>query len=48
MRIKKVQCTKVSVPLNKPASFATRKIKKRDYIIVKISTDEGIVGISTI
>ena len=48
MRITKVQCTMVSVPLNRPASFATRTVKKRDYTIVEISTDEGIVGVSTI
>jgi D-arabinonate dehydratase len=42
--IRSVDAFKLSVPLDRPAKFATRVVSHRDFTVVRIETDEGIVG----
>ncbi len=44
MKIKTVEATKISVPLDRPAKFATRRVTSRDYTVVRIDTDENLSG----
>jgi D-arabinonate dehydratase len=44
MRIKTINTYKVTVPLNNPVIFATRKVYAREFTVVKIETDENIDG----
>jgi L-alanine-DL-glutamate epimerase-like enolase superfamily enzyme len=44
MRITRVECIPVTTPLIKPIVIATTNIDKIDQIVLKIYTDEGIVG----
>jgi D-arabinonate dehydratase len=45
VKVSSVEAFKVSVPLDRPARFATRIVSYRDYTVVKIETDEGgLVG----
>jgi hypothetical protein len=44
MIIRSVDAFKVSVPLDRPAKFATRLVSHRDFTIVRMETDEGTVG----
>jgi L-alanine-DL-glutamate epimerase-like enolase superfamily enzyme len=46
MRITRVECIPVTTPLIKPLVIATTNITKVDQILLKIHTDEGIVGIA--
>jgi L-alanine-DL-glutamate epimerase-like enolase superfamily enzyme len=46
MRIIRVECIPVTTPLIKPLVIATTNITKIDQILLKIHTDEGIVGIA--
>ncbi len=46
MRIIKVECIPVHTPLKRPIIIATTNISKLDQIVLKIHTDEGIVGIA--
>jgi D-arabinonate dehydratase len=39
-----VDAFKVSVPLDRPARFATRVVTHRDFTVVRIETDEGAIG----
>jgi D-arabinonate dehydratase len=48
MKIMDIETMALAVPLDRPISFATRKVKERDLTITKITTDEGIVGLSCI
>jgi len=43
-KIKSVEALKVSIPLERPARFATRVVSARDYTVVKVDTDEGLTG----
>lgn len=45
MKIRNLRTTMVSVPLRQPVSFATRTVRKRDYTVVEVETDEGITGL---
>jgi L-alanine-DL-glutamate epimerase-like enolase superfamily enzyme len=44
MRITRVECIPVTTPLIKPIVIATTNIDRIDQIVLKIHTDEGIVG----
>lgn len=44
MKIKGFEAFKVSVPLNRPAIFATRQVNKREFTLVRLETDDGIEG----
>lgn len=46
MRITRVECIPVQTPLRRPIIIATTNISKLDQIVLKIQTDEGIVGIA--
>jgi L-alanine-DL-glutamate epimerase-like enolase superfamily enzyme len=46
MRIVRVECIPVTTPLIKPIVIATTNIDRIDQIVLKIHTDEGIVGIA--
>jgi D-arabinonate dehydratase len=48
MKIEKIETMALSVPLDRPIHFATRKVQARDLTIIKITTDDGIVGFSCI
>jgi L-alanine-DL-glutamate epimerase-like enolase superfamily enzyme len=43
--IKFIQTCLVRMPLGTAASFSTRTVAARDYLLVRITTDEGISGI---
>jgi L-alanine-DL-glutamate epimerase-like enolase superfamily enzyme len=43
-RIVSVSTCSVRVPLDKPTSFATRTVTARDYCLVKVTSDDGVVG----
>ena len=44
MIIRSVDAYKVSVPLTRPVRFATRAVSHRDFTVVRVETDEGLVG----
>jgi L-alanine-DL-glutamate epimerase-like enolase superfamily enzyme len=44
MKINQVEAITVSIPLEKPLAFSTRKVSHRHYTIVRIRTDQGIDG----
>lgn len=44
MKVVNIETFKVSIPLSKPAMFATRIVRERDYTVVRVDTDEGIEG----
>lgn len=44
MKIKGLEAKLVSIPLDTPKYIATRKIKSREYLVVKITTENNIVG----
>ncbi|MDB5460011.1 MAG: mandelate racemase [Caulobacteraceae bacterium] len=46
MRITRVECIPITTPLIKPLVIATTNITKIDQILLKIYTDDGIVGIA--
>jgi L-alanine-DL-glutamate epimerase-like enolase superfamily enzyme len=46
MRITRVECIGVTTPLIKPIVIATTNIDKIDQIVLKIYTDDGIMGIA--
>ena len=46
MRITRVECIPVTTPLIKPLVIATTNITKVDQILLKLHTDEGVVGIA--
>lgn len=45
MIIKKIEAIPVSVPLNKPFIISTGEMRTLDHVIVKVHTDEGVVGV---
>lgn len=45
MKIVGVEAIPLRVPLDRPATFATRTVRYRDYVVVRVHTDEGIEGI---
>src|SRR5690625_7876742 len=44
-RIESVKTRTVSIPLDNPTSFSTRKVCAREYTLVKIRTEDGHEGI---
>ncbi len=44
-KISSVEARTVRVPLDNPTSFATRKIMARDYVLLRLRTDDGVEGI---
>ena len=46
MRIVRVECIAVTTPLVKPIIIATTNISQVDSIVLKIVTDDGLVGIA--
>ncbi|MBY6030556.1 mandelate racemase/muconate lactonizing enzyme family protein [Halomonas sp. DP8Y7-1] len=44
-RITDVRARTVSVPLDHPTSFSNRQVFKRDYALVEVEGDDGVVGI---
>jgi L-alanine-DL-glutamate epimerase-like enolase superfamily enzyme len=44
-RIEKVEARTISVPLNRPTTFASRRVVKRDYTVVRVTGDDGVHGI---
>jgi len=48
MKITGIETMALSVPLDRPIYFATRTVKARDLTVTKVTTDEGIEGISCV
>jgi len=48
MKITHIECLALTVPLDRPIFFATRVVKERDLTITRITTDDGIVGLSCV
>jgi len=44
MKIRKIEPIIVSIPLKKPKKISTRPLLSREYLIVKITTENGIIG----
>ena len=44
-KIEVVQACTVSVPLDDPIVFATRRVTAREYTLVHVRTDDGVVGL---
>lgn len=44
-RIESVQARTISIPLDHPTSFSTRKVLGRDYAVLKVRTADGAEGI---
>jgi hypothetical protein len=44
-RIVAVEARTVSIPLDQPTSFSTRRVAARDYTLVRVSTADGHQGI---
>ncbi len=44
-KISSVEARTVRVPLDNPTSFATRKVLARDYVLLRLRTDDGVEGI---
>lgn len=44
MKIRNVETFNVSVPLDKPAIFATRRVTEREFTVVRVETDDGLDG----
>ena len=45
MRIESVESHAVLIPLTTPTAFSTRRIKAREYVIVRIVDEDGAGGI---
>lgn len=45
MRIRSVEARLVSIPLNPPRRIARRNLPWREYTLVRVLTDEGVVGV---
>jgi L-alanine-DL-glutamate epimerase-like enolase superfamily enzyme len=46
MRITRVECIPVHTPLKRPIIIATTNITKLDQVVLKVHTDDGIMGIA--
>lgn len=44
-KIEKVSCRLARVPLETTTSFATRTVNARDYLLVRVQSDNGVAGI---
>ena len=44
-RISSISSCVVRVPLSQPVSFATRTVQAREYVLVRVTGDDGIVGV---
>ena len=44
MKIDSVQAVTVAIPLQKPLSFSTRNVERREWCLVRIRTDAGVDG----
>lgn len=42
--IRKVEARTIRIPLAEPVSFSTRRVEARHYTIVRIETEDGVVG----
>lgn len=45
VRIVSIESAVVRVPLDTPTAFATRRVLHRDYLLVKVHTDDGLHGV---
>jgi D-arabinonate dehydratase len=48
MKITSLEIECVTLPMEKPLGFATRTLTDRDYTIVKVVTDNGLVGVGVV
>ncbi len=48
MKITHIECLALTVPLDRPIFFATRTVRERDLTVTRITTDDGIEGISCV
>ncbi len=44
MKITDVEAALISIPLSRPAKMTVRTWNTRDYLVVRVHTDEGITG----
>jgi L-alanine-DL-glutamate epimerase-like enolase superfamily enzyme len=44
-RIAGIRVDHVRLPLRRPVSFSTRRLTSRDFVIIRVETDDGIVGV---
>ena len=44
-RIQSVEARAVSVPLDQPTSFSSRQVNQREYVLVRVTGDDGVAGI---
>ncbi len=44
-KIETVEARTISIPLRKPLAFATRRVVRREYTIVRVRTEDGVEGI---
>lgn len=44
-KIERVSCRLARVPLERTTSFATRTVTARDYLLVRVESDDGVAGI---
>lgn len=48
MKITQIQFDCVTIPMERPLGFATRTLTDRDYTIVRVVTDNGIMGVGVV
>ena len=44
-RVRALRATPVAVPLAQPTRIATREVLAREYVVVEVETDDGLVGV---
>src|SRR3954447_26129526 len=44
-KIRSVVATAVAVPLSVPTRIATREVLAREFVLVEVTTDDGVVGV---
>jgi D-arabinonate dehydratase len=44
MKITDIQGILISIPLRKPTSMSNKTVTAREYVVTRVSTDEGIIG----
>ncbi len=47
-KIESVSSCAVSVPLDNVTAFATRAVRERHYLLVKVRGDDGVEGIGSV
>ncbi|MHB1007495.1 MAG: mandelate racemase/muconate lactonizing enzyme family protein [Chloroflexota bacterium] len=45
MKIQSVKSTVVAIPITRPTAMATRTLRKREYVLTTLITDDGVEGI---